>query len=208
MAKKNELAEALLYQPKSGYDRLSAEERQAMERYCADYKEFLDRGKTERLCVEHCIELAEARGRLDELAAVVDDYEAVNERYRSLRGQLLADDEIFARKESGEDFLDAAQAELDLRRPAHSGELRWRRWMCALMITGGLFGFVASLGCFEKPKIRRLWIPLLLAALPAAGSEAIALVLGRGLLYSALFVVIFALVILPLTLGKPKGEPS
>ena len=33
-----------------------------MERYCADYKEFLDRGKTERLCVEYCIELAEARG--------------------------------------------------------------------------------------------------------------------------------------------------
>lgn len=62
MAHKNELAEKLLYQPKNGYDRLSDEERQAMERYCADYKAFLDRGKTERLCVDVCVELAEKHG--------------------------------------------------------------------------------------------------------------------------------------------------
>ena len=51
MAKKNELAEKLLYQPKNGYDRLSAEEERAMNAYCEDYKAFLDHGKTERLCV-------------------------------------------------------------------------------------------------------------------------------------------------------------
>ena len=62
MAKKNELAEKLLYQPKNGYDRLSAEEEQAMNAYCEDYKAFLDHGKTERLCVEYCVELAEKRG--------------------------------------------------------------------------------------------------------------------------------------------------
>ena len=28
----------LLYEPKNGYDRLSAEEAEAMERYCEDYK--------------------------------------------------------------------------------------------------------------------------------------------------------------------------
>ncbi len=33
-----------------------------MHAYCEDYKDFLDHGKTERLCVEHCIELASARG--------------------------------------------------------------------------------------------------------------------------------------------------
>ena len=60
--KKNEWAEKLAYAPKNGYDRLSAEEERAMHAYCEDYKRFLDRGKTERLCVEHCIELAEARG--------------------------------------------------------------------------------------------------------------------------------------------------
>ncbi len=169
-----------------------------------DYEQFVKFRQMKRTRRE----LAEARDKLDELAAVVDDYEALNEHYRSLRGQLLADDEIFARKEKGEDVIEAAYAELNLRRPAHSSEFRWRRWMCALMIAGGLFGFIASLGCFEKPKMRRLWIPLLLAALPAAGSEAIALGLGRGLLYSALFVLLFALVILPLILVKPKGDLS
>ncbi|MBQ7713624.1 MAG: aminopeptidase [Oscillospiraceae bacterium] len=62
MAKKNELAEKLLYQPKNGYDRLSAADAKAMEKYCGGYKDFLDHGKTERLCVEYCVELAEQRG--------------------------------------------------------------------------------------------------------------------------------------------------
>ena len=59
---KNEWAEKLAYAPKNGYERLSAEEERAMHAYCEDYKDFLDHGKTERLCVEHCIELASARG--------------------------------------------------------------------------------------------------------------------------------------------------
>ena len=62
MAKKNELAEKLLYQPKNGWDRLSAADAKALDAYCEDYKTFLDRGKTERLCVEYCVELAEQRG--------------------------------------------------------------------------------------------------------------------------------------------------
>ena len=60
--KKNDLAEKLLYKPKNGYDRLSAADAKAMDAYCEDYKTFLDRGKTERLCVEYCVELAEQRG--------------------------------------------------------------------------------------------------------------------------------------------------
>ena len=62
MREKNKLAEKLLYTPKNGYDRLSAEDEKAMEAYCEDYKEFLNNGKTERLCVEYCIELAEKKG--------------------------------------------------------------------------------------------------------------------------------------------------
>ena len=60
--KKDALAEKLLYRPKNGFDRLSAAEEQAMEAYCEDYKRFLDRGKTERLCVDYCVELAEQKG--------------------------------------------------------------------------------------------------------------------------------------------------
>ena len=60
--KKNEWSEKLLYAPKNGYDRLSAADAEAMEAYCEDYKKFLDNGKTERLCVDYCVALAEARG--------------------------------------------------------------------------------------------------------------------------------------------------
>lgn len=60
MRHKNE--QALLYQPKNGYDRLSETDRKDMERYCVAYRDFLDRGKTERLCVTYCVELAEKHG--------------------------------------------------------------------------------------------------------------------------------------------------
>ncbi|MBR6350629.1 MAG: aminopeptidase [Lachnospiraceae bacterium] len=62
MAKKNDLKEKLFYNPGNGYDKLSAKEEKAMNEYCEAYKEFLDHGKTERLCVDYCIKLAEERG--------------------------------------------------------------------------------------------------------------------------------------------------
>ncbi|MBR7150105.1 MAG: aminopeptidase, partial [Oscillospiraceae bacterium] len=60
MAKKE--TNKLLYAPANGYDRLDAAEEKLMHDYCEDYKKFLNNGKTERLCVDYCIELAEARG--------------------------------------------------------------------------------------------------------------------------------------------------
>ena len=62
MSSKIKNAEDLLYASRNGYDRLSAEEEQQMNAYCEDYKAFLNQGKTERLCVEHCICLAESKG--------------------------------------------------------------------------------------------------------------------------------------------------
>ena len=47
--------EALFYQPKNGYDRLSAQDEADMNAYCGDYKKFLDAGKTERECVDEAI---------------------------------------------------------------------------------------------------------------------------------------------------------
>ena len=54
--------EALLDNPKNGYDRLTPEDEAAMKAYCEDYKKFLDAGKTERECVAEAIRLAEAHG--------------------------------------------------------------------------------------------------------------------------------------------------
>ena len=54
--------EKLFYQDGNGYDRLTAAEKKKMDAYCEDYKDFLTKGKTERLCVKYCIELAEEKG--------------------------------------------------------------------------------------------------------------------------------------------------
>ena len=58
----SELREQLLYKPKHGYDRLTAEEVQEMEAYAKGYRAFLDNGKTERLCVDYTVKLAEEKG--------------------------------------------------------------------------------------------------------------------------------------------------
>ena len=57
-----ERRDALLYNPKNGYDRLSPQDEIAMHSYCEDYKKFLDLGKTERECVQEGIRLAEEKG--------------------------------------------------------------------------------------------------------------------------------------------------
>ena len=54
--------EALFFQRRNGYDRLTPEDREAMEDYCQGYKDFLDQGKTERECVDAAIALAQAAG--------------------------------------------------------------------------------------------------------------------------------------------------
>ena len=56
-----EQRDALLYQPKNGYDRLTQAEEQELNAYCEAYKSFLDRSKTERECVFTAIAEAEAR---------------------------------------------------------------------------------------------------------------------------------------------------
>ena len=58
----SELREKLMYKPKHGFDRLDPAREQEMERYCAEYRKFLDAGKTERDCVDYTVALAEARG--------------------------------------------------------------------------------------------------------------------------------------------------
>ena len=60
--KKSEWREKLVYEPKHGCLSLKAEDRAEMDRYCEDYKKFLDMSKTERKCVDTAIALAEERG--------------------------------------------------------------------------------------------------------------------------------------------------
>ena len=58
----SDLREKLLRNTKHGYDRMDEAEMDALERYCKDYRKFLDNSKTERNCVDYTIELAEHKG--------------------------------------------------------------------------------------------------------------------------------------------------
>ena len=58
----SELRKKLTYQPKNGYDTLPAAELPALERYCEEYKRFLDMSKTEREAVATAVYLAETHG--------------------------------------------------------------------------------------------------------------------------------------------------
>ncbi len=56
------LREELLYAPKHGYDRLSEEDRTAMEDYCKRYMRFISRAKTEREAVSETVAQAMEAG--------------------------------------------------------------------------------------------------------------------------------------------------
>lgn len=57
-----ELAEKLLSQPKNGVLRTEDKELAACDEFCEGYKEFLDKGKTEREAVEEIVAQAQAAG--------------------------------------------------------------------------------------------------------------------------------------------------
>jgi aspartyl aminopeptidase len=57
-----ELKKKLFSVKKNGYDRIAKAELGKMEKYCQDYKAFLDAGRTERLCAAQTAALAEKAG--------------------------------------------------------------------------------------------------------------------------------------------------
>ncbi len=79
--------EELFLQRTNGYDVLTEEDREAMERYCTAYKHFLDEGKTERECVSYGVALAQQAGfRPLERGVALQPGDKV---YRSNRGKGL-----------------------------------------------------------------------------------------------------------------------
>ena len=60
--KNQALKEQLFSKKKNGWDRIKPEDAAQIDAYCADYKVFLDAGKTERLCAAEVIRLARAAG--------------------------------------------------------------------------------------------------------------------------------------------------
>ena len=60
--KKTDYRAELFYQPKHGYDRITAKERAALEEYAEAYKVFLNEARIEREAVKLSIAMAEEKG--------------------------------------------------------------------------------------------------------------------------------------------------
>ncbi len=58
----NKLREELFFRPKNGYDRISTDERVALEEYCREYMDFLDSARMEREAVRYAVCEAEKCG--------------------------------------------------------------------------------------------------------------------------------------------------
>ena len=56
------MEDKLTYAPKNGYDRLSKEDRAAIDGYCRRYMNFMDAAKTEREAIIETVKLAESAG--------------------------------------------------------------------------------------------------------------------------------------------------
>jgi len=73
-----------------------------------------------------------------------------------------------------------------------------------LTVVGSIFGLFAVMGAFEKPRYRFVWLPTLLCIALLGTAELFSWQLGRGLLYSAAGTVLFALLLLPLSIPPKK----
>ena len=62
MEEKKDYRAELFYEPKNGFDTMTAEDRAAMEDYCEGYKRYLNDSRTERECVTNAVALAREQG--------------------------------------------------------------------------------------------------------------------------------------------------
>ena len=167
----------------------------------------------EKELAEQAEELKAEKGRLEgvygDIGAMkdsVDGYESLEDRTASAKAALMAYEDIARRVGQGGELIASAKAELQEMQDNGEQEYRGRLLMSILMILCGIFGILSVLIAFEKIKCRGLWLFVLASVLLAAGSELCSLLPGRGLLYTAVFVVIFGMLLLPLTIERNKEK--
>ena len=157
-------------------------------------------------------ELQEEKARLDteseQLKALEQDVEArkdLEQEERSLRIMLQRRDAVAEREAAGMHLSEAAV--ITAQELEENAQTVWqgRSRAYALLIAGGILGFVGIPAAFERTKSRFLLIvPVLLCLLCAVGAEGVCLYYGRGSSYSALGGAIFALLQLLVSLPKEK----
>ena len=116
--KKSEWREKLVYEPKHGCLSLTAENRAEMDRYCEDYKKFLDMSKTERKCVDTAIALAEERGFCEYkrgMALKAGDKVYVNNRGKAIMLAVIGEKSLAEGANIGAAHTDAPRLDLKPR---------------------------------------------------------------------------------------------
>lgn len=154
-------------------------------------------------------ELDEEAAALQERSEEADEQNTLEQQQKSLRMSLLSREEIQARVEAGEEPGEAALSYAKEREDTAEREYGSRRVACLLMLFGALYGLLGIPAAFEATKSRlMLTLPVLHCFGFAAGAEQILWKLGRGLSYSCLAVMLFALLQLLISRPKKKKRPA
>ena len=144
---------------------------------------------------------------LSEKSAAADELQELERRETSLRLMLLDRDEIWERTDGGMELLAAADDYTAVLSRQIEQSFENLLKIGALLILGGVTGFLQIPSAFEKNK-SRFWLiaPVLVCLGCAVAAEVLCRLQGRGDSYSALGTAIFALVQLALVIPKKKKK--
>lgn len=146
---------------------------------------------------------------LQQLTDAAQTQKEKEQRLKTLRSNLLSRDGIKERSDAGEELGAAAQTFLEETVRTAEDVFARRRVACLLMLFGALYSLIGIPAAFEAAKSRLLLaLPVLHCLGCAAGAEQILWQLGRGLSYSCLAVMVFALLQLLVSGPKKKRKNS
>ena len=165
--------------------------------------------ETEQKLKDEKDELLAAFDKISGMQTSVGEYEQLQDEYKSARQALLAYDSISENVIDGEELLTAANSAARSMHVGYIVRFVLRVLMNLLMLASAAAGAAALLKAFDKLKIKYpMWLIAAACAVGAILAEAISLGLGRGLLYSALFVLILAAALFALTYDKNQTAPA
>ena len=149
-------------------------------------------------------ELEEEAERLEGGLRELESFREKKDRLSNLRYALRSDEGISARVRAGEELIEGAEKELAERRVSIALEFSRRMTAAILMLAAALCGLGATVSAFRNGKTGALRPFSFLSFACAAAAEGVSLYAGRGLIYTALLVGVFAAAVLALNLRKPK----
>lgn len=138
-------------------------------------------------------ELEKDSATLANQSVLLEDYDAKKDHFSNLRFAMLANEGVSSRVHDGEELLAAVEKELDFEHEQTRLQFRYRLAAAIGMITSSLFGIWTVAAGFRDGQGKKLFVPLSAAVLLAAASEGVSFYAGRGMIYTVLFVGLFAL---------------